>query len=379
MKYICSNCGYLQDEIGVSGGCAHSFWGWCIIVTLLISLFYWLGFIVLAFEILFFILTGGKSNCCKKCKAKDCVIPVNTPRGEKIFNEYYEYVEEETEQEEQEQLTGEIETQSDDENDYTFTKIKVQKTKSWKEIAQENQATIIMLVLGLFALFAVLIILYPLSNTNDSKNIEQNKPVQKVEVTSEAKITQPTQPVPQKKNNKQIEKISINEQSKDGKGVFLPLSENAGILVNNTVFSQIFIHEKYNIQVYYVDLKKYPQFLDSLAEDSVDLVEMLSSTNPENIKSPVDIYIFTEMKDLYYLRNLPQYHKNIELELMKLQPILHINYNPNVIMSLCIKTPDGYQNMGKTSFNNWQWEYGSNGVACSYEELKRVYDFYDKN
>lgn len=93
MRYICSNCGHLQYEIGESGGCAHTFWGWCIIVTLLISLFYWLGFIVLAFEILFFILTGGKSNCCKKCKAKDCVIPVNTPRGKKLFDEYYEYEE----------------------------------------------------------------------------------------------------------------------------------------------------------------------------------------------------------------------------------------------------------------------------------------------
>lgn len=377
MKYICSNCGNLQNRLKEKDGCANRFWGWCIWVTLLISLFYWVGFIVLAFEILFFMLTKGKSNFCHKCKSIGCVIPMDTPKGKELFDEYYEYIDETPEEEQKENLTEEIESSST--NDNTFSKIQVQKTKSWKEIAQENQATIIMLVLGLFALFAVLIILYPLSNTNDSKNIEQNKPVQKVEVTSEAKITQPTQPVPQKKNNKQIEKISINEQSKDGKGVFLPLSENAGILVNNTVFSQIFIHEKYNIQVYYVDLKKYPQFLDSLAEDGVDLVEMLSSTNPENIKSPVDIYIFTEMKDLYYLRNLPQYHKNIELELMKLQPILHINYNPNVIMSLCIKTPDGYQNMGKTSFNNWQWEYGSNGVACSYEELKRVYDFYDKN
>lgn len=96
MKYICSNCGHLQNEIGESGGCAHGFWGICIFITIIISLLYWVGFIVLAFEILFFILTGGKSNCCYKCKAKDCVIPVNTPRGEKLFNEYYEY-EEETE------------------------------------------------------------------------------------------------------------------------------------------------------------------------------------------------------------------------------------------------------------------------------------------
>lgn len=190
MKYICSNCGYLQDEIGVSGGCAHDFWGWCIIVTLLISLFYWVGFIVLAFEILFFILTSGKSNCCKKCKAKDCVIPVNTPRGEKIFNEYYEYVEEETEQEEQEQLTGEIETQSDDENDYTFTKIKVQKTKSWKELAQENRTTLIMIAVGFLILWLVCLVLIPLTSSDAKKDIEQAKPVQKTETTNENKLNQ---------------------------------------------------------------------------------------------------------------------------------------------------------------------------------------------
>lgn len=191
MRYICSNCGYLQDEIGVSGGCAHDFWGWCIIVTLLISLFYWVGFIVLAFEILFFILTSGKSNCCKKCKAKDCVIPVNTPRGEKIFNEYYEYVEEETEQEEQEQLTGEIETQSDDENDYTFTKIKVQKTKSWKEIAQENRTTLIMIAVGFLILWLVCLALIPLTSSDAKKDIEQAKPVQKTETVSHIQTTQP--------------------------------------------------------------------------------------------------------------------------------------------------------------------------------------------
>ena len=60
----------------------------------MIAIFVPVAWIVIGFEILFFILTGGKSNCCQKCKAKNCIIPVNTPRGEKLFNEYYEEKEE---------------------------------------------------------------------------------------------------------------------------------------------------------------------------------------------------------------------------------------------------------------------------------------------
>lgn len=95
MKYICSNCGNLQNTIGENSGCAHDFWGITLFITIMIAIFIPVAWVVIGFEILFFILTGRSSNCCNKCNAKDCVIPVNTPRGEKIHNEYYNKIEEE--------------------------------------------------------------------------------------------------------------------------------------------------------------------------------------------------------------------------------------------------------------------------------------------
>lgn len=193
MKYICSNCGHLQTEIGNSGGCAHDFWGICIFFTIFISLIYWVGFIVLAFEILFFILTSGKSNCCYKCKAKDCVIPVNTPRGEKLFNEYYEY-EEIANKKEQEELKNDVEISSTDETEYTFTKIKVQKNKNWKELFKENENTLYILTIGILILiFSFLVLVL----SNDSKTINQNNLQPKTEAAIENKSVSPIKKQPE--------------------------------------------------------------------------------------------------------------------------------------------------------------------------------------
>lgn len=248
MKYICSNCGYLQNEIGISGGCAHTFWSWCIIITLLLSLIYWVGFIVLAFEILFFILTGGKSNCCHKCKAKDCVIPVNTPRGEKLFDEYYE----EEIEEEQEELTGEIKTQSTDENDYTFTKIKIQKAKSWKDIIRENQITIIISTIGFLILWTIYLMLLPVVIPDDEKNIKQNNPIQKIEPQSNQKnitnvskqITLETSPQLQAQYKVEIEKAINNGVIKTKKEIDKTYKE-ADEFYTNMISQENYSYENY--------------------------------------------------------------------------------------------------------------------------------------
>lgn len=90
--YICSNCGNTQNNYGEeNGGCAQTFWIICLVITLFISLFCAVGWIVVGFEILFIILTSSskKINTCFKCNAKDCVIPLDTPRGKQIYNEFY--------------------------------------------------------------------------------------------------------------------------------------------------------------------------------------------------------------------------------------------------------------------------------------------------
>ena len=99
MKYICRNCGSMQYQIGRSGGCAQTFWQWCLGITVVIGLFFPIAFIVVAFEVLFLILTSRNpaSNFCFKCKARGCVVPFNTPAGQQIYKNFYpeEYEEEE--------------------------------------------------------------------------------------------------------------------------------------------------------------------------------------------------------------------------------------------------------------------------------------------
>ncbi|DAB09765.1 TPA: hypothetical protein CPT95_03530 [Candidatus Gastranaerophilales bacterium HUM_15] len=112
MKYICRNCGSMQYQIGRSGGCAQTFWQWCLGITVVIGLFFPIAFIVVAFEVLFLILTSRNpaSNFCFKCKARGCVVPFNTPAGQQIYKNFYpeEYEEEEKQKNIEQSLKEEI-------------------------------------------------------------------------------------------------------------------------------------------------------------------------------------------------------------------------------------------------------------------------------
>lgn len=214
MKYICSNCGNIQDTLKQKSGCAHAFWGYCIIITILISLFWWVGFVVLAFVILFFILTNGKVNCCHRCNAACCVVPVNSPRGKKIFNEYYEYEEDNL----LEELKPQTESCVPNKNECTITKIKIQKSKTWCEILEDNKNTVIVAILGLFVIGIFGFIIFPLMSTHDTptavqkieEKIEVAPEKQSVEAITSTPITFENSPEQQAQYKVEIEKAINN-------------------------------------------------------------------------------------------------------------------------------------------------------------------------
>ena len=113
--YICRNCGHMQCSSGTNGGCAYTFWFILLIITIFIGLFAPLAFIVVAFEVLFLILTSRNpdSNFCFKCKARGCVVPFNTPAGQQIYRTFYpEEYEEKKQKEEQERKRKEEDAQA---------------------------------------------------------------------------------------------------------------------------------------------------------------------------------------------------------------------------------------------------------------------------
>lgn len=175
-------------------------------------------------------------------------------------------------------------------------------------------------------------------------------------------------------NAQTAKRPDIMQQSKDGRGVYLPLSENAGVSVGDVMFSQIFIHDKFNIQVFFVDLKKYPKIKNHLITYGEKLALTLSDSSFDE-KKFFDIYVFSTPKDLYYLRNVNQSPKELELALMKISPLIHVKYNPKVSISVCRSTTDGYREVGRTSFNNWKLE---SGLPCGYSDLAKMYNYWDK-
>lgn len=175
-------------------------------------------------------------------------------------------------------------------------------------------------------------------------------------------------------NAQTTKRLDIMQQSQDGRGVYLPLSENASISVGDVMFSQIFIHDKFNIQVFFVDLKKYPKIKNHLITYGEKLALTLSDSSFDE-KKFFDIYVFSTPKDLYYLRNVNQSPKELELALMKISPLMHVKYNPKVSISVCRSTTDGYKEVGRTSFNNWKLE---SGLPCGYSDLVKMYNYWDK-
>ena len=116
--YICRNCGHMQCSSGTNGGCAYTFWFILLIVTIFIGLFAPIAFVVVAFEVLFLILTSRNpdSNFCFKCKARGCVVPFNTPAGQQIYRTFYpDQYEAEKQKEEQERQRKEEEAQAREE------------------------------------------------------------------------------------------------------------------------------------------------------------------------------------------------------------------------------------------------------------------------
>lgn len=122
-EYICRNCGFIQHKTGYSSGCAFTFWTICLVFTVFIGLFAAVAWIVVLFEILFMILTRPrKSNECFKCKANDCVVPIDTPAGKKIYTEFYgEYKEENKFFKSAEEIEQSSEDKKKIENDETDT------------------------------------------------------------------------------------------------------------------------------------------------------------------------------------------------------------------------------------------------------------------
>lgn len=90
-KFICRNCGNMQDISGQRKGCAVDFFQVALFFTIIISLFVPILWFAVAFEILFLIIANSspKRNYCYYCKASDCIVPLNSPAGETIFKDFY--------------------------------------------------------------------------------------------------------------------------------------------------------------------------------------------------------------------------------------------------------------------------------------------------
>ena len=134
--YICRNCGHMQCSSGTNGGCAYTFWFVLLIITILIGLFAPLAFIVVAFEVLFLILTSRNpdSNFCFKCKARGCVVPFNTPAGQQIYRTFYpEEYEEKKQKEEQERKRKEEDAQAREDTGLSYLdKFQTEDPKIWQ-------------------------------------------------------------------------------------------------------------------------------------------------------------------------------------------------------------------------------------------------------
>lgn len=175
-KYICRNCGYIQHKTGYSSGCAFSFWLVCFIFTIFIGLFAPVAWIVVLFEILFMILTRPrKSNECFKCKAKDCIVPIDTPAGKKIYTEFYgEYKEENKffkNEEEIEQSAEDKKKIEDDETDTEPVDFALKTVKSNKDEMKKLYIWTGITIVFFLILCSCLPLISKLTETKPEKNL----------------------------------------------------------------------------------------------------------------------------------------------------------------------------------------------------------------
>ena len=87
-RYVCTQCGAsMRSPKKVSGmGCWVTALLFVLFVLTLVTFMWILSLIILIADAIIYYATL-KKNCCPKCKGKECVIPINSPMGQKLMHE----------------------------------------------------------------------------------------------------------------------------------------------------------------------------------------------------------------------------------------------------------------------------------------------------
>ena len=87
-RYVCTQCGAtMRSPKKVSGmGCWVTALLFVLFVLTLVTFMWILSLIVLIADAIIYYATL-KKNCCPNCKGKECVIPINSPMGQKLIRE----------------------------------------------------------------------------------------------------------------------------------------------------------------------------------------------------------------------------------------------------------------------------------------------------
>ena len=87
-RYVCTQCGAsMRSPKKVSGmGCWVTALLFVLFVLTLVTFMWILSLIILIADAIIY-YTTLKKNCCPKCKGKECVIPINSPMGQKLMRE----------------------------------------------------------------------------------------------------------------------------------------------------------------------------------------------------------------------------------------------------------------------------------------------------
>jgi hypothetical protein len=214
-----------------------------------------------------------------------------------------------------------------------------------------------VLVFGIICIFIISI----LSWQDDNKRLQAND----ISKNSNEKVQQ-TDIKPEEK------RLSVRAQEQENKGIYYEEIDRFHFSFLNVWMYQIYSHPKFDIHAFYIDIEKYPQLADNVLPISEDIVQRFY----KNDTKKVDVYVYSYAPDLYYLRNYRQdIPKDLILELERLDPILSISYEPGIykFLSVCVLTKSGYQAVGKSFSNGWQWEnIGLN--KCGYEYTKRIWE-----
>jgi len=148
--------------------------------------------------------------------------------------------------------------------------------------------------------------------------------------------------------------ISIEEQEKENKGIVFPdeYIEKTGIIIGKIQLKQLYYSPyEYNISAYYIDKEKSDsqekivKFLDGILKD-------FTVYNEDEINT---MYIFSEKKDLWILRELEQGEEQIKVALESYKPMAKIEFCPA-------------KNYLFADFNNGRMVYIKNAIT-NYEML----------